>query len=91
MPASQEVGRGAFQELRQADMAEPVTKASWTARSAATLGTDLAEAVRIALSGRPGPVHLSLPFDLLEEKIADVPALWPAAADFAPQAQPLGR
>ena len=62
-----EVGRGAFQELRQADMAEPVTKASWVARSAATLGTELAEAVRIALSGRPGPVHLSLPFDLLEE------------------------
>ena len=64
-----EVGRGAFQELRQADMAEPVTKASWVARSAATLGTELAEAVRIARSGRPGPVHLSLPFDLLEEKI----------------------
>ena len=33
-----EVGRGAFQELRQADMAEPVTKASWVARSTATLG-----------------------------------------------------
>ena len=34
--AVREVGRGAFQELRQADMAEPVTKASWVARSAAT-------------------------------------------------------
>ena len=45
--------------------------------------------MRIALSGRPGPVHLSLPFDLLEEKIADAPALWPASSDFAPQLQPL--
>lgn len=82
-----EVGRGGFQELRQADMAEPVTKASWTATSAASLGTDLAKAVRIACSGRPGPVHLSLPFDLLEEKIADAPALWPSSPDFAPQPQ----
>src|SRR3954453_22760982 len=32
-----EVGRGSFQEMRQADMAEPVVKASWTARSAAGL------------------------------------------------------
>ena len=30
--ALERVGRGAFQELRQADMAAPVTKASWTAR-----------------------------------------------------------
>jgi thiamine pyrophosphate-dependent acetolactate synthase large subunit-like protein len=28
-----EVGLGAFQEMRQADLAEPVTKASWTAGS----------------------------------------------------------
>ncbi len=25
----------------------------------------------------PGPVHLSLPFDLLEETVEDAPALWP--------------
>lgn len=84
-----EIGRGAFQELRQADMAEPVTKASWVARSAATLGSELAEAVRIAQSGRPGPVHLSLPFDLLEEKVEDGPGLWSSTSDFAPQTHPL--
>jgi acetolactate synthase-1/2/3 large subunit len=84
-----ELGRGAFQELRQADMAEPVTKASWTARSTATLGFDIAEAVRIATSGRPGPVHVSLPFDLLENTVEDLPELWPDAAAFAPVRQPL--
>ncbi|HUF82009.1 MAG TPA: thiamine pyrophosphate-binding protein [Burkholderiales bacterium] len=63
-----ELGKGSFQELRQADMAEPVVKASWTAQSAAALGDDIARAMRIATSGRPGPVHVSLPFDLLEEK-----------------------
>ena len=84
-----ELGRGAFQELRQADMAEPVTKASWTVRSTAALGQDLARAVRLATSGRPGPVHLSLPFDLLEERLADEAALWPSGLDFAPQMQSL--
>jgi acetolactate synthase-1/2/3 large subunit len=32
-----ELGRGAFQELRQADLAAPVAKASWTASSATAL------------------------------------------------------
>jgi acetolactate synthase-1/2/3 large subunit len=85
-----ELGRGAFQEVRQADMAGPVTKAAWVAQSAATLGTELAAAVRIALSGRPGPVHLSLPFDLLEQAVADSPALWPDPSAFRPQERALG-
>src|SRR5215470_5677591 len=51
--ATWELGRGGFQELRQADMAAPVAKASWTATSAATVGRDVAEAVRIATTGRP--------------------------------------
>jgi acetolactate synthase I/II/III large subunit len=84
-----ELGRGGFQELRQAEMAAPVTKASWTASSAASLGFEVAKAVRLALSGRQGPVHLSLPFDLLEEKLEDTPSLWPMRSAFVPQAQPL--
>ena len=39
--ATWELDRGGFQEIRQADMAAPVTKAAWTARSAATLGHDV--------------------------------------------------
>ena len=85
-----ELGRGSFQELRQAEMAGPVTKASWTGRSAATLGHEIAEAVRIAMSGRPGPVHLSLPVDILEQSLAEGQDLWPDATAFAPAAQPLG-
>jgi acetolactate synthase-1/2/3 large subunit len=77
--ATWELGRGGFQEIRQADMAAPVTKASFTATSAATLGRDIGEAVRIATSGRPGPVHLSLPSDLLEERVATNAIVWPAA------------
>jgi acetolactate synthase-1/2/3 large subunit len=65
-----ELGRGAFQEMAQADLAAPVTKASWTAQRADTLGEDIERALRIARSGRPGPVHVSLPFDVLEAKVA---------------------
>jgi acetolactate synthase-1/2/3 large subunit len=64
-----ELGRGAFQEMRQADLAAPVTKDSWTAGSAATLGVEIERALRIARSGRPGPVHVSLPFDVLEARV----------------------
>ncbi|MBU2286861.1 MAG: thiamine pyrophosphate-binding protein, partial [Gammaproteobacteria bacterium] len=53
-----QLGMGAFQEMQQADMAKPVCKASWTCADAASVATDLAEALRIARSGRPGPVHL---------------------------------
>ena len=77
-----QLGRGGFQELRQAEMAAPVSKASWTATSAETLGSDIARAIRIATSGRPGPVHLSLPSDLLDAHVADNAAVWPDPADF---------
>lgn len=76
--ATWEVGRGGFQEIRQADMAAPVTKASWTATSAATLGRDLDKAIRIATSGRPGPVHLSLPSDILDERVESNAIAWPS-------------
>ena len=77
--ATWELGRGGFQEIRQADMAAPVSKASWTATSAATLGREIGEAMRLATSGRPGPVHLSLPSDLLEERVESNAIVWPDA------------
>jgi acetolactate synthase-1/2/3 large subunit len=81
-----ELGLGAFQEMRQAEMAAPVTKASWTAQSTAMLPKELARAFRIAQSGRPGPVHLSLPADVLE---AEFSGSCPQAAEFAAEPQPL--
>jgi acetolactate synthase-1/2/3 large subunit len=66
-----ELGRGAFQEMAQADLARPVTKASWTAQAVETLGSDIAKAIELATTGRPGPVHVSLPGNLLEQTIAD--------------------
>jgi acetolactate synthase-1/2/3 large subunit len=75
--ATWELGRGGFQELRQAEMAAAVTKASWMAKDASSLGRDIGEGVRIATSGRPGPVHVSLPSDLLDTRIEESAVLWP--------------
>jgi acetolactate synthase I/II/III large subunit len=77
-----QLGRGGFQELRQAEMAAPVAKASWTATATATLGADVAKAIRIARSGRPGPVHLSLPSDLLDATVPADAIAWPEPAAF---------
>ena len=61
-----QLGMGAFQEMAQADIAAPLTKASWVCKSVSELPGDFAKAVSIAKSGRPGPVHISLPSDVLD-------------------------
>lgn len=52
-----QIGRGGFQEPRQVDMAAPVTHAAGMATDTARLGMDVAKAIRLAGSGRPGPLH----------------------------------
>jgi len=81
-----ELGKGSFQEMRQAELALPVCKQSWTTQQAEALGDDIARAFRVATVARPGPVHMSLPFDLLEAAVDTAPP--PADASRAP-ASPL--
>ena len=61
-----QIGRGAFQEMDQAAAARPVAKASWRVERREDLASGLSRALGLAVSGRPGPVHLSLPSDVLE-------------------------
>jgi acetolactate synthase I/II/III large subunit len=85
-----QLGRGGFQELRQAEVAAPMAKASWTAMTTETLGADVAKAIRIARSGRPGPVHLSLPSDLLDATINADDPIWPEPNAFSAPTVELG-
>ena len=81
-----QLGLGAFQEMRQAEMAAPVTKAAWTCAGPHAIVADIVRAIRLARSGRPGPVQLNLPTDALE-LAADTPVL--KADAFEPEAMPL--
>ena len=67
-PLSQ-LGKGAFQEMDQIAIADPVTKASWRVDFPEWAGAALEQALALAGSGRPGPVHLSVPSDVLSSKV----------------------
>ena len=65
-----QLGTGAFQEIDQVATSAPVAKASWLIKDPARIPTDVRRAFEIAKAGRPGPVHLSLPEDLLKGQAA---------------------
>lgn len=70
-------GRGSFQEIDFTRMFEPMTK--WVVQVERTedLPYYMGQAFRVAQEGRPGPVVLSLPEDMLAEHstVGDLPAL----------------
>jgi acetolactate synthase I/II/III large subunit len=73
-------GRGAFQEVDQVAAAQPVAKAAWSLDDPARIADDVARALSLTTAGRPGPVHLSLPGDVLEAAAPDVAAAAPPLA-----------
>lgn len=68
-----QIGSGAFQEIDQVATAKPVTKAAWLVEDTNRLNEAIATALSLACEGRPGPVHLSLPSDVLEATISPQP------------------
>jgi acetolactate synthase-1/2/3 large subunit len=79
-------GREAFQEVDYTRFLSEVTK--WTAEidDPARIPELVARAFSVATSGRPGPVALALPEDMLVERceVADAPAYVPVAAGADP-------
>jgi acetolactate synthase-1/2/3 large subunit len=69
-PVAQD-GRGAFQEFDQVAAATLFVKLSRRCVRAGDLARDTAELIHVALSGRPGPVHLALPADVLTGEAGD--------------------
>ena len=68
---SSDLGRGAQQEIEQVAMAAPVTKGSFMVHDARRIPDMIARAVRLAFSGRHGPVHLTIPIDVQEQEVDD--------------------
>jgi acetolactate synthase-1/2/3 large subunit len=57
--------RGALQEMNQIDLLRPITKWARTVHETARLSEYTASAFRQMLSGKPGPVFLEMPMDVL--------------------------
>jgi 2-hydroxyacyl-CoA lyase 1 len=58
-------GMGSFQELDAVAIYQPITKWSALVESTASLSECIQRAFQIAMAGRPGPVYLDLPEDVL--------------------------
>ena len=58
--------RGVFQEYDQVGLAAPICKLAKCIYRVEDLRFIVEEAFRTALSGRPGPVHLTIPLDVLD-------------------------
>jgi acetolactate synthase-1/2/3 large subunit len=65
------IGTQAFQESDALGMSRPVTKWNHQPRSADQVAESVQEAVRIALSGRPGPVLLDMPKDVQLQRVSE--------------------
>src|ERR1043165_3191669 len=64
-----DLGRGAQQEIEQVAMAAPICKGSFMVPDARRIPEFIARAVRLAFSGRRGPVHLTIPIDVQEQSV----------------------
>jgi acetolactate synthase-1/2/3 large subunit len=70
-------GLGALQETEQIALLKPITKGAWSVAETRQIPEVLATAIRTALAGRPGPVFVEIPVDLLmttiEDRLAPIP------------------
>jgi acetolactate synthase-1/2/3 large subunit len=64
-----DLGRGAQQEIDQIGMAAPMTKGSFMVDDVRRIPEFIARAMRLAFSGRRGPVHLTIPIDVQEQRV----------------------
>ena len=69
-------GKGALQEIPQTPLFDTITKASFTIEKTEDIPERLHFAIKTALEGRPGPVFIEFPFDVLFNAV-DPPAILP--------------
>jgi acetolactate synthase I/II/III large subunit len=85
------IGTDAFQEADISGITLPITKHNFLVQSAADVPQAIAEAFHLAGTGRPGPVLVDLPKDVLQER---APFRWPPRLDlpgYRPVTRPHGK
>jgi acetolactate synthase I/II/III large subunit len=86
------IGTDAFQEADITGITMPITKHNYLVKSADDISRVVAEAIHIALSGRPGPVLVDLPKDVqLEQTNAPIVQPKPLAAPRVPSENSIAR
>ena len=80
--------RGALQEINQVDMIKSTVKWSDTCLDVKRIPQYLFTAFRQAVSGRPGPVYLELPPDILNVTVAEEQLIWPSKGSVAAKPGP---
>jgi acetolactate synthase I/II/III large subunit len=73
------IGSDAFQEADITGITLPVTKHNELITSAGRIPAAIAEAFHIASTGRPGPVLVDVPKDILQATMTWGPGAWPPA------------
>ncbi|MBN2025642.1 MAG: thiamine pyrophosphate-binding protein [Actinobacteria bacterium] len=73
-----ELDKGALQDVNQVDMIRPVTKWTGKCHDVARIPEYMQAAFSHAISGRPGPVYLELPPDILVPHIGEKEITFPA-------------
>jgi thiamine pyrophosphate-dependent acetolactate synthase large subunit-like protein len=81
-------GTGTFQETENVPMFKGITKMAVQVDSIARIPEYMAMAFRKARTGRPGPVYLDLPSDVLQGAVEEEKVYWPA--NYYTDAPPLG-
>jgi acetolactate synthase I/II/III large subunit len=81
-------GLGSLQEVEQVDLLRPITKGAWTVAETRQIPEVLTTAIRHAVTGRPGPVFVEIPVDLLmtavEDRMAPIPTAYTHRRPVAP-------
>jgi acetolactate synthase-1/2/3 large subunit len=75
-----ELNTGYFQEMDQVAMMRPVTKWAERVHEARRLPEYIDMAFSHAMSGKPGPVYLDLPGDVLYAEVEEEDVVWPQPA-----------
>jgi thiamine pyrophosphate-dependent acetolactate synthase large subunit-like protein len=88
-PVSQ-LGRGAFQEMDQVALFKPITKWSERCLDPKRVPELVSTAFREALGGRPGPVYLDMPGDVLYKQVEEAEVYYPDPERSLARSRPVG-
>jgi acetolactate synthase-1/2/3 large subunit len=88
-PLSQ-AGKGAFQEVDQVSVFKPITKWAERCTDPRKVPEMVSTAIRHALMGRPGPVYLDMPGDVLYRQVDESEVTYPDPEHSVPRARPRG-